>query len=97
MRRMLIKIKSSFKPDLVQFEYNVMHHYTDLFHNIPKILVQHDISTKVYERGAIKSQTKSGRRKNYQLFKIAKKSEIQNFYQEIYRARTLQSAINRNF
>ena len=58
MRNILIKTKSSFKPDLVQFEYNAMHHYADLFPKIPKILVQHDISTKVYERGAKNSQTK---------------------------------------
>ena len=77
MRRILIKIKSTFKPDIVQFEYNVMHHYADLFPNVPKILVQHDISTKVYEMGAVKSQTKIGRRKNYQLFKLANKSESQ--------------------
>ena len=62
-------IKNNF--DLVQVEYNVMHHYADLFKNIPSIVVFHDISTKLYERGKdldIKSDQRS--------YQISKKVEI---------------------
>ncbi len=38
--------------DIVQFEYNVMYHYTDVLKNVPKVINFHDISTKVYERAS---------------------------------------------
>jgi glycosyltransferase involved in cell wall biosynthesis len=55
MHKKLEELKFRKIPDLVQFEYNVMHHYADIFPNIPKVLIQHDISTKVYERSVLEN------------------------------------------
>ena len=35
--------------DIVQIEYNVMHHYTKQVGNIPNVIVFHDVLSKVYE------------------------------------------------
>lgn len=75
MLKHLMTIRNQFKPDIVQVDYNVMHHYADIFPGIPKVLVQHDISTKVYERGAKESQTLKGRKNNLHLQRIAENSE----------------------
>ena len=56
--------------DLVQLEYNVMHHYRNLFQNIPSIIVFHDVSTKMYESGQL-----SGEKSNMRSFKLAPKVE----------------------
>ena len=56
--------------DLVQVEYNVMHHYRNLFQNIPSIIVFHDVSTKMYESGQV-----SGEKSNMRSFKLAQKVE----------------------
>ena len=56
--------------DLVQVEYNVMHHYRNLFQNIPSIIVFHDVSTKMYESGQA-----SGEKSNMRSFKLAQKVE----------------------
>jgi glycosyltransferase involved in cell wall biosynthesis len=56
--------------DLVQIEYNVMHHYTKQIKNIPSVIVFHDISAKVHERGMI-----IGDSTNKKSFEIAKKLE----------------------
>ena len=56
--------------DLVQVEYNVMHHYRNLFQNIPSIIVFHDVSTKMYESGQ-----ESGEKSNMRSFKLAQKVE----------------------
>ena len=56
--------------DMVQVEYNVMHHYTEQIGNIPKLIVFHDVSTKGYERG--KDQ---GNPRNQKLFEMAIKLE----------------------
>ena len=56
--------------DMVQVEYNVMHHYRNLFQNIPSVIVFHDVSTKMYERGQA-----SGEKSNMRSFKLAQKVE----------------------
>ena len=56
--------------DLVQLEYNVMHHYRNLFQNIPSIIVFHDVSTKMYESGQA-----SGEKSNMRSFNLAQKVE----------------------
>ena len=56
--------------DMVQVEYNVMHHYRNLFQNIPSIIVFHDVSTKMYESGQV-----SGEKSNMRSFKLAQKVE----------------------
>jgi len=58
--------------DLVQVEYNVMHHYRNLFQEIPSIIVFHDVSTKMYERG----QT-AGEKSNERSYKLAQKVEAE--------------------
>ena len=58
--------------DLVQVEYNVMHHYRNLFQEIPSIIVYHDVSTKMYERGQA-----SGQKSNERSFKLAQKVEAE--------------------
>lgn len=75
MKQAVIIAFENFKPDLVQIEYNVMHHYARFFPNIPKILFQHDISTKVYLRGTMNATYGGGRRKYARLYKIAQKLE----------------------
>ena len=75
MKKAIIKSFANFKPDLIQIEYNVMHHYSSFFPNIPKVLFQHDISTKVYLRGSLNAGTEGSRRKNARLFKIANRLE----------------------
>ena len=75
MKQAVIIAFENFKPDLVQIEYNVMHHYARFFPNIPKILFQHDISTKVYLRGTVNATYGGGRRKYARLYKIAQKLE----------------------
>ena len=56
--------------DMVQVEYNVMHHYSNLFQNIPSVIVFHDVSTKMYESGQ-----ESGEKSNMRSFKLAQKVE----------------------
>ena len=58
--------------DIVQIEYNVMHHYRNLFQEIPSIIVFHDVSTKMYERG----QT-AGEKSNERSYKLAQKVEAE--------------------
>ena len=71
MRVIISQLLSNNNFDLIQVEYNVMHHYSDLFNKIPSVLVFHDISTKLYERGK-NLGIKSDRR----LYNIAKKIEV---------------------
>jgi glycosyltransferase involved in cell wall biosynthesis len=75
MKQAIIKVSKKFQPDLIQVEYNVMHHYASLFPKITKVLSQHDISTKVYFRGSLNAETGRSRRRNGRLFKIAKRLE----------------------
>ena len=56
--------------DMVQVEYNVMHHYTRQIGHIPRVIVFHDISTKVHERGII-----NGDSTHKKSFEIAKRLE----------------------
>jgi len=58
--------------DIVQIEYNVMHHYRNLFQEIPSIIVFHDVSTKMYERGQA-----FGQKSNERSFKLAQKVEAE--------------------
>ena len=76
MNQAIIKSFENFKPDLIQIEYNVMHHYASCIPNVPKILFQHDISTKVYMRGSVNAISKRIRHKHARLFKIANKLEL---------------------
>ena len=71
MRDLISQLLRNNNFDLIQVEYNVMHHYSDLFNKIPSVLVFHDISTKLYERGK-NMGIKSDRR----LHNIAKKIEV---------------------
>jgi len=66
MKNQIKKIIMTINPDVIQMEYNVMHHYADLFPSIPKILIQHDISTKVYER-AVLNNINSKSSKDYRI------------------------------
>ena len=56
--------------DMVQVEYNVMHHYTRQIGHIPRVIVFHDISTKVHERGMV-----NGDSNHKKSFEIAKRLE----------------------
>ena len=71
MRSLILQLLSNNNFDLIQVEYNVMHHYSDLFVNIPSVLVFHDISTKLYERGK-----NLGIKTDRRLYSIAKKIEV---------------------
>ena len=71
MRSLILQLLSNNNFDLIQVEYNVMHHYSDLFGNIPSVLVFHDISTKLYERGK-----NLGINTDRRLYNIAKKIEV---------------------
>ena len=71
MRSLISQLLSNNNIDLIQVEYNVMHHYSDLFVNIPSVLVFHDISTKLYERGK-----NLGIKTDRRLYNIAKKIEV---------------------
>jgi len=66
--------------DIAQVEYNVMYHYIAQIENIPKLIIFHDISTKVYERGI-----NQGNATNIRSFEIAKKLEpiIANQFQAV--------------
>ena len=71
MRDLLSNLIMKNNFDLIQVEYNVMHHYADLFKNIPSIIVFHDISTKLFERGK-----DIGRKLDHCSYQISKKVEI---------------------
>ena len=71
MRDLISQLLRNNNFDLIQVEYNVMHHYSDLFNKIPSVLVFHDISTKLYERGK-----NLGIKTDRRLHNIAKKIEV---------------------
>ena len=71
MRHLLSNLIMKNNFDLIQVEYNVMHHYADLFNNIPSIIVFHDISTKLFERGK-----DLGKKLDHRSYQISKKVEI---------------------
>ncbi len=50
MQKLVKSTISSFDPDIVHIEYNYMHHYVQSKSNVPFVLTEHDISTKVKER-----------------------------------------------
>ena len=66
--------------DIAQVEYNVMYHYIDQIEKIPKLIIFHDISTKVYEMGMNNSDTT-----NRRSFEMAMKLEpiIANQFQAV--------------
>jgi glycosyltransferase involved in cell wall biosynthesis len=70
MENLISTLVNQNRFDLVQVEYNVMHHYTKQIKNIPSVIVFHDISAKVHERGMI-----IGDSTNKKSFEIAKKLE----------------------
>ena len=70
MSNLILKLVNSNSFDLVQVEYNVMHHYTHLFSDIKSLIVFHDVSTKMYESGLL-----VGKKSNKRSFKLAKKIE----------------------
>ena len=53
MENLISTLVNKNRFDLVQVEYNVMHHYAKQIEKIPSVIVFHDISAKVYERGMI--------------------------------------------
>jgi glycosyltransferase involved in cell wall biosynthesis len=70
MENLISTLVNENRFDLVQVEYNVMHHYKKQIKNIPSVIVFHDISTKVHERGMI-----NGNSTHKKSFKIAKRLE----------------------
>ena len=70
MENLISKLVTVNSFDLVQLEYNVMHHYKKQIKNIPNVIVFHDISTKVHERGMI-----NGDSTHKKSFEIAKRLE----------------------
>ena len=72
MATLILTLVDKMDFDLVQVEYNVMHHYSEQIDGIPKLIIFHDVSTKVYERG--KDQGDSNNRK---LFEMAKRLQPQ--------------------
>jgi len=70
MENLISKLVTENSFDLVQVEYNVMHHYKKQIENIPSVIVFHDISTKVHERGMI-----NGDSTHKKSFEIAKRLE----------------------
>ncbi len=70
MSDLILKLLNSNSFDLVQVEYNVMHHYSHLFKNIKSLIVFHDVSTKMYELGSL-----VGKKSNKRSFQLAKKIE----------------------
>ena len=70
MENLISTLVNENRFDLVQVEYNVMHHYTKQIENIPSVIVFHDISTKVHERGMI-----NGDSTHKKSFEIAKRLE----------------------
>ena len=80
MENLISTLVNENRFDLVQVEYNVMHHYKKQIKNIPSVIVFHDISTKVHERGMI-----NGDSTHKKSFEIAKKlePEIGNKYDTV--------------
>ena len=70
MENLISRLVNENRFDLVQVEYNVMHHYKKQIKNIPSVIVFHDISTKVHERGII-----NGDSTHKKSFEIAKRLE----------------------
>ena len=70
MADLIAKLLSSNSFDLVQVEYNVMHHYAHLFKNIKSLIIFHDVSTKMHESGML-----LGKQSNKRSFQLAKKVE----------------------
>ena len=70
MSELILKLLNSNSFDLIQVEYNVMHHYAHLFANIKSLIIFHDISTKMYESGSL-----IGKKSNKRSFRLAKKIE----------------------
>jgi len=70
MENLISTLVNENRFDLVQVEYNVMHHYKKQIKNIPSVIVFHDISTKVHERGMI-----NGDSTHKKSFEIAKRLE----------------------
>ena len=70
MKNLISRLITNNAFDLVQVEYNVMHHYSALFENTPSVIVFHDVSTKVHERGQSEGNTY-----NKRSYQIAKKIE----------------------
>ena len=68
MKNLISRLTNKNVFDLVQVEYNVMHHYSSLFNNIPSVIVFHDISTKVHDSGQ-----NEGNFSNKRSYQIAKK------------------------
>jgi len=70
MKNLLMRELDNFNPKIIQFEYNVMYHYANLIPNQPKVLVLHDVTTKMMERsyknskGIIKKTAKYYQLKN---------------------------------
>ncbi len=70
MAELISRLVAEYNFDLVQFEYNVMHHYAEQIGKIPKVIVFHDVSAKLYERGWA-----SGRASDKRSYEIAKELE----------------------
>ena len=80
MAKLILRLIEKNNFDVVQVEYNVMHHYTVQIGKIPKLIVFHDVSTKVYERG-----NNQGNRMDQKSFEMARnlEPEIGNNYDAV--------------
>ena len=67
MENLISTLVNENRFDLVQVEYNVMHHYTRQIGHIPRVIVFHDISTKVHERGMVNGD--SNHKKSFEIVK----------------------------
>tara|TARA_B100001250_G_scaffold235506_1_gene202303 strand:- start:3126 stop:4319 length:1194 start_codon:yes stop_codon:yes gene_type:complete len=70
MQSLIKKLLNNNNYDIVQFEYNIMYHYTNAVKDIPKVINFHDISTKVYQRAS-----KHGKLINRLYYKMTKRLE----------------------
>lgn len=70
MRKLVLKARNEFQPDIVHIEYNIMHHYSKLFSKCPCVLTEHDITSKLKERMVLNSTNVIDRLKNYLSYKI---------------------------
>ena len=80
MTELISKLVNNNTYDIAQVEYNVMYHYVNQIKHIPKVIIFHDISTKVYERGMNQNDIT-----NRRSFEMAKKLEpiIANQFQAV--------------
>lgn len=68
MKALIGKNIKDFHPDVIQFEYNMMNAYSNLTGDIPLVISEHDVSTKLFERIYRESKTVWAKLKNWYRF-----------------------------